>query len=252
MDDDLGDFRFAAVTRITADVPAAYPGGPSHKAGTPLYLSSLVLNEKNKWISFNLPSSAAMALNKALKAASEANILFKKIEYLEVATPEGPGLAVKSHCHTMLFDYFEECMAAVTFSFQALELFCNHTISRHLKEGMEMKRKKKREFMSPSELERQISTDEKLSVVVPKALKVSTPKGKRPWESFKKLKQARDATIHMKYSDQQIMDKDTLFFQFLNTEDVYIFPEAAAQMLRWFAKDKEPRWLTKITEVYGI
>lgn len=252
MDDNLGDSRLAAVTTITEDVPAAYPGGPSHKAGTPLYLSSLVLNEKNEWVSFNLPSSAAMALNKALKAASEANKLISKIEYSKVATPEGTGLAVINDSHTVLFDYFEECMSAVTFSFQALELFCNHAISRHMKEGMEIKRKKKREFLSPSELERQLSTDEKLAVVVPKVLNTSTPKGKVPWESFKRLKQARDATIHMKYSDQQVMDKDTLFFQFLNTENVYIYPEATAQMLRWFTKDKEPRWLKKITGAYGI
>jgi hypothetical protein len=136
MKDDLGDYRIATVTTLTTDVPAAYPGGPSHKAGTLIYQSSLVKNENNELVSFIVPSSTAMALNLSLKAAKRANKLKSKIEYSNVVTHEGSAIAVTNESNGALFDYFEECMLAVTFAFQTLEVFSNHSISRHMTDGM--------------------------------------------------------------------------------------------------------------------
>ncbi|WP_372810185.1 hypothetical protein [Pseudoalteromonas nigrifaciens] len=245
MEDGFGDWRIAAVTTITADVPAAYPGGPSHKAGTPLYQSSLVQTEDKQNIGFTLPSSTAMALNIAINAAKNAKEYKDKIEYGNVATPEGAGLAVKHESDEDLFNYFEQCMIAVTFSYQAIEVFCNHTIARELKEAVEVKRRKKRVTLSPTELERQLSTEEKVSLILPKIKGLPTPKGKRPWEAFKNLKVARDSTIHMKNIDQQVLDTESLYFQFLS-KDCEIFPKAAIAMIHYFLKDKEPRWLKKL------
>jgi hypothetical protein len=106
--------------------------------------------------------------------------------------------------------------------------------------------------MSPSELERQLSTEEKLSIVLPKVLKKTTPKGKQPWNSYKKLKVARDATIHMKYTDQQVLGSDTLYFQFLNTPDITSYPKAAINMLLWFTSENVPRWLEKLSDENDI
>lgn len=86
MKDELGDYRIAAVTTITADVPSAYPGSSSHKAGTPIYQSSLVRNDSNELVSFILPSSTAMALNMSLKSAKRANKLRSNIEFQHVLT----------------------------------------------------------------------------------------------------------------------------------------------------------------------
>lgn len=33
---DVGDWRIALAARIAQDLPEAYPGGPTQKAGTPL------------------------------------------------------------------------------------------------------------------------------------------------------------------------------------------------------------------------
>jgi len=41
-DDDIGDWRIEAAATLAKDVPAAYPGGPSHKAGAHVYLSHVV------------------------------------------------------------------------------------------------------------------------------------------------------------------------------------------------------------------
>ena len=206
MEDEFGDWRISAVGTIKEDIPAAYPGGPSHKAGTPIYQSTLVQTEDKQNIGFTLPSSTAMALNIAINAAKSAKDFKSRIAYGKVATPQGSGLAVNHDSDECLFNYFEQCMIAVTFSYQAIEVFCNHTIAREIKEATEVKRRKKRVILSPLELERQLSTEEKISLILPKIKGLPTPKGKRPWEAFKKLKEARDSTIHMKNIDQQAVD----------------------------------------------
>lgn len=65
-----------------------------------------------------------------------------------------------------------------------------------------------------------------------------------------KLKDARDAAVHLKHGDQQTVDKESLFFQFLSGRYMR-YPEASIEMIRWFVSDNEPRWLTSITRAEG-
>lgn len=241
-DDGLGDWRYAAATRLAKDVPAAYPGGPSHKAGAAVYLSALVKTADGENIGFNAPSATAMALNVARKAALDAATIHSELEYRPVVTPDGPGKAVCPSSDSRLFDFFEQCMVSAVFSYHAVEVFCNHTIARELKEAIVVKRRGKRMSLSPSDLERQLSTEEKLSQVLPKVKDLPTPKGKAVWEPFKRLKEARDSTVHLKSNDQHTVDRDSLFFQFLSRR-VDEYPEAAAAMIRYFLPEGAPRWL---------
>ena len=173
-DDGLGDWRLYAVTRLAKDLPAAYPGGPSHKAGTPVYQTHLVQNKDGEYVSFLIPHATAMALNIAISASHQASELSKRIEYQEVQTPNGPGKSVTNEKSSELFDYFEQCMVSVTFSFQALEVFSNHTIFHELKQPMKVERKNKLTELTPGEIERQVSTEEKLAVILPLIKKVLT------------------------------------------------------------------------------
>lgn len=129
-DDGLGDWRIYAATRLAKDVPAAFPGGPSHKAGAPVYQTHLVKSKEGKYIGFLMPSTTAMALNIAVSASRRAKELRGKLEYKDVLTPHGAGKSVKDETTSILFDFFEQCMISVTFSFQALEVFSNYTNAR--------------------------------------------------------------------------------------------------------------------------
>ena len=80
-------------------------------------------------------------------------------------------------------------------------------------------------------------------MVLPKIVGVPTPKGKKVWEPYKKLKIARDSIIHFKSSDQYAADKDSLYFQFLNG-GFEGYPSAAIGMIKYFIKGKKPRWLS--------
>lgn len=246
-DGDVGDWRIAAAARLAQDLPAAYPGGPAHKAGTPVYQTSLVKTEQGELVGFTTPSAVALALNLAIRASQEAARLFSGVSYREVLTPDGMGRSVVQAGSPVLYDFFEQCMLSAVFSFQALEAFCNQIILRELTQAMEVKRRDKRVTLAPIEIERQLSTNEKLAQVVPKIRKLPTPKGKAVWEPFKRLQEARDATVHLKGSDQYSTDRDSLFFQFLSHRAAE-FPKSAADMIRYFypIKDGWPRWLHRL------
>lgn len=241
-DDGFGDWRIAAASRLAKDLPADFPGGPSHKAGAAVYQSSLVVTESGENIGFLTPSATAMAFNIAIHASEKAMQLYSLLSYDIVLTPNGLGKTISNDKSKELYDFFEQCMIVASFSYQALETFCNHTIIRELTDPIEIKRRNKRVIFTPPELERMLSTSEKLSLVLPKIKGIPTPKGKIVWEPFKRLEEARDSTTHLKSKDQATVTKESLFFQFLSHQSTR-YPKAAADMVRYFVREKEPRWL---------
>ena len=170
----------------------------------------------------------------------------------EILTPNGTGKSVSFKDTVTLCDYFEQCMIAVTFSFQALETFCNHVIANELKGTFNLQRRKEVITVTPIELERLAATEEKLAIVLPQLLARATPKGKKVWDDFVRLKRARDSTIHLKSSDQYppggTIDKDSLFYQFLN-RNATDFPKWAISMIKYFVLgSKLPRWFLEPME----
>lgn len=254
-DDGLGDWRIRAATRLAADVPPAFPGGPSHKTGAPVYLTTTTTNPKKQPVGFVTPSAVALALSVAMRVSVEAESLGSKLQFEEVLTPTGKGKSVKNQDLGLLYDYFEHCMIAVTFSFQALETYCNQVVADELKNDFSLQRRDGIKFFTPAELEREVSTEEKLSVVLPSLLKVGTPKGKKVWQDFVILKRARDSTIHLKSYDQypntpptNVVDEGNLFFQFLNKKPKD-FPKSAIHLIKYFLDQNGLlRWFQKPVE----
>ena len=253
MDDTLGDWRIQAVVRLAQDVPAAYPGGPSHKAGTPIHLGTSTRGTGDQPIGFVTPSSIALALNIAINASIQSANLFNQIIFEEVTTPDGQGKSVLYKNAGPLFDYFESCMITIAFSFQSLETFCNWEIAAKVKSPFTFRRDKIEMTLTADEIERKLSTEEKLHLVIPEIGGITTPKGKKVWENFKKLKHARDSIVHIKSIDQYPnrnnevkVDKDSLYFIFLNNEMTF-FPKTAIEMILHFHQDPREilRWLEK-------
>jgi hypothetical protein len=131
--DGLGDWRLQAVTRLAADMPAAYPGGPSHKAGAPVYLVTSTEMAGHPNLNFRTPSATALALNSAFRSSERAALLWPQIGFDAVQTLRGLSTSIRLMDMPVLFDYFEECLASASASFQAIEAFANETIARYLK-----------------------------------------------------------------------------------------------------------------------
>lgn len=258
-DDAAIDWRTRSATHLTKDVPAAYPGGPSHKAGSLVVQATAGSDAKGRNVGFTTPSAVALALSLAMKAANQARELQKQIKHSEVVSPFGPGTSVTYESTTALFDYFEECMTVLAFSFQALEAHCNETISANVTGTYGLSRDKGMRTVTADELERVANTEEKLGTILPAVLGFPTPRGTRIWNDFVELKRMRDATIHIKSRDSipkvvQLSDLNeaTLFLRFLDV-NVLSWVRAATRMIDYFApKSYAPQWLEHAKTALGI
>jgi hypothetical protein len=260
--DRLGDWRIAAVTTLAQDLPATASGVPAHKAGARLALVTSTKAPDGKSVGFTTPSATAMALNLAMRSVEQAQAIREAFVFDDVVAPTGSEKAIRQEAE--LFDYFEHCMIITTFSFQALEAYCNQTVADNMKVPVQVERRREGKKQSltlntPAEVERTATTEEQLAIILPSILGMASPRGKAVWGQFVTLKRARDATIHLKADDQYpnrkamgLQDESSLFYQFLY-QDMAQFPRASTAMIHYFARRTVvPRWLEHPLEVYGL
>lgn len=149
-----------------------------------------------------------------------------------------------------LYDYFQSCMIAITFSFQALEAFCNETITREVTGKYPLKRKKGHIQATAEKLQRNVSTEEKLGVTLPSILSRPSPKRSPLWEKFEKLKMMRDATVHMKQHEVYPRESQSKsFFYLLYEEGVEQYVQYSLDIIAHFVgQDLTPRWFALAQE----
>lgn len=256
-DDGLGDSRHWAATALAKDMPAAYPGGPSHKAGTPLFLSTLTRTVRGELIGFTMPSPTALGLSISIQASKKADILKGEITFQRQISPHGDSRGVPSEQATRLYDFFEQCMITVAFSFNALEVFCNQTVADELKGTYSRSAGRGQKKLTAERVQRELSTEEKLATVLPMILGTDTPRDALVWADFKRLKRARDSTIHMKAEDaykRGEIERQSLFHEFFSMDSLMGYPIFAVEVIRFFNKadQEERRWLTYARELAGI
>lgn len=241
------DWRIAAAAPLAAALPAAYPGGPSFKAGSRFLLSCSGAAGPLGVVSFVAPSPVALAMNIAYSAAQQAEALKRSFKYMEAPSPTGPVRHITST--TELFDYIERSMVAVFFSYQAIEAFCNEEILRISPAVIEVKGKKGKDLLEIREAERRLLTSEKLGNVLPKILNVSTIKGMVLWETFLELEYVRGEVVHLKNQTVQNIHSSKDAEQTLLTllaKDACSWPRATLQILEHFVRDPIPDWYEQL------
>jgi len=234
------DWRIYGGTTITEDVPAAYPGGPSHKKGSPIYPAMLARNQNGNIFSFIRPSVPALALNIAIKAAKEATKQQKRIAFNRGVSYEGQNLNVNPQNTPILYDFFESFMVSLIFSMQALEIFCNSMITQNLKGTLPIKIKKKIKHYNSQELQNNFGIEYKLNEILPRILKINPPKEENQeiWNHFLELHRIRNTIIHMKPEDFEFNEskKETLFYEFFKTEPTNL-PKIALELINYFSEN---------------
>src|SRR3954470_8951289 len=241
---EFADWRIDTAARLAQEYE-------SRPIGTPIYLTSYTKHPAYNYLTFFTPSATALALKVATEGALEAENSKKTLALTNTLFGTVMGKAVQESDIRKLYDIFESCMIAVTFSFQALEVFCNGIIGRRVSKPLPIKRKNLYVALNPANLERQLSTDEKLAEVLPEVLSVKNPKGTKIWELFKELKDARDSSVHLKsvdaYSNANNLDHESLFFHFLNNS-VTKYPKNAVAILEYYFPQNPPVWLQEASK----
>ncbi|MDD4137104.1 MAG: hypothetical protein PHT99_04305 [Methanoregula sp.] len=251
------DWRIWGCTFLAKDVPAAYPGGPSHKAGDPLFYSSLTRTEKGELIGFIQPRPAAMAINISISNALKANSIRDSLKLSSTITPHGKGLQISTEDTSHLFDYFECCMISVTFSVQSLDTFCNEQIEAYVKSTIPVKMNKKVKHLNKNQLQENLSLKMKIGTILPKIFTIPPPESladKQIWNGYLELERVRNITVHLLSSDENTgvnIDKESLFFEFFKT-DARKYPAYALDVMDYFKpKIGNKQWIDDARKKMG-
>jgi hypothetical protein len=239
------DWRIHGVTRITAD-------WGKHKKGTPIRPTIRIKNKSGEFTRFEPPKLQSLSFNLAINAANEAEKLKSKFSFYQMAN----GIKkVSENDLEILYNYFEYCMITVAFSYQALETLANYIIEKKLEGSYPLKRmkhgKEEIQYLEKKELQRKVSTDEKLSTILPEILHIKSPRHTKIWESYKNLKKIRDAAIHAKpygFNDTED-DKNSIFFllYYCNPKKIVINTLELAEFFTTVIDEK--RWSDKVKTV---
>lgn len=168
------------------------------------------------------------------------------------------------HQDTELFDCLQKSMVCVSYSYLALEVYCNETISEHETKPVTRQVKnrdgKKIKVTKPAkDWERECSTEEKLGVVLPQLLDIDSPKGQPVWEDLKVLQRARNDIVHPKavmtnprIRNETEIPRASVFLSFLR-ENSRQYPRIAVHMILYFATaTRVPGWLYQPLNELGI
>jgi hypothetical protein len=247
------DWRMRFSTTLAADVPAAFPGGPSHRAGAPVILVTVGPGTRGKSIAFATPSSPALFLSAAMRAANLADGFRASVRFEDHLSPGGPAQGVSDDSTESLYDFFEQAVATVVFSYQAVEAFANEEVQRLVTTPMTLDLRGRLEQCDAEAIERRASTEQKLVDVLPSAMQVRPAKKSTWWSSFKALARIRNDIVHLKAArayprSASGVAAQSIFHELLFTNSLLSFPKTSIAALEHFQQGDPPGWLVAAKE----
>jgi hypothetical protein len=202
-------------------------------------------------VHFPVVSPYRLALGIAIRASADAKRTRKEVRFA-VREKGAQSRGIELPTPPALFDYFEQCMIAATFSYQALETYANQVVEENLRGGstLTVQRRQGPEAFDAATLQREVSTEEKVATVLPMLLNIAFDKSGKLWQQFTIMRRVRDSIIHLKAKDHYVrgsLDKETVFFRLLNN-DPRSYPRTALGVMRLFAGGMRLSWLTHAEE----
>ncbi|MDP2030231.1 MAG: hypothetical protein Q8K12_11390 [Thiobacillus sp.] len=236
-DIDKGDWRLQTTTHLAEDWTSPWTGIKAPK-GTRITLVSIIQLTNKKLLTVPLPNATASMLNASARAYENACALRIGSEIDKTLKRE---ISFKSEKDAL--DYIERMIEAIVLAFSAIEAFANESIPNDFVYARHKGSEVLPEAASKETIERHISTDEKLTLVLPKVLGCNSPKGTHCWQNYRQLKGARDRIIHMKTEDRKSSgpDVDTVWKAIVLTPAPHL---SAKAVIDYFVKsmNAKPQW----------
>lgn len=177
-------------------------------------------NEKE--ISIAIPNEISLALSISRKSLDKA--IIKKKELIEKSNKKP---TIYDDDVKTFFDFIEEIQKSIVFSYKSIEAFCNATIPESF---TYTKKTNKGTFESygKEQIERWITTSEKISEIIPKILDCDSPVSEEFWSNFKNLERIRNEIIHSKSNNSIEIIKEFL------SEKIKDYIDSSLLLLNYF------------------
>jgi hypothetical protein len=240
LEENGNDWRMQDVGFISEDTFVSSINQVVQK-GSQITRRSMAKLNKNKFVSIVLPNATALCLSSSKRSWNDAQRI-RKISNIDGSIKQEVEFSTTADS----FDYIERVMESIIMAFTALEAFVNENIPDDYEYHSNKKNTIILEIMDKQAIERWLSLDEKLSVVLPASRNVESPKGKKCWQGYRDLKTTRDRIIHMKKEDRRSSGPEipTLWHKLLKTNAPHV---QAKEMIKFFVKqtDEMPRWYSE-------
>ena len=201
---------------------------------------------------FATPSPPALELNAAVEAARRAEDARTRLELRDVLGFDRPMQQVADASLPSLYDFLQDALVSVIFSYIAVETFANQEIRRLITAPRKVLMRGEVRLLEVADIERWVSTEDKLVQVLSVAAGVAAPRKSKWWPHFRRLARLRDDLAHLKEGRAYPrvaggIPPASIFHELLTTDPVE-YPRTAIQAIRHFAPG-DPAWLAAAMEL---
>jgi hypothetical protein len=181
-------------------------------------------------ISYVAPNSISVSLSLMKKSLKKAKSIYATIIPKSKNNKRKIGIDIRSD----LYDFFEEIQTSIIFSYIAVEAFSNAAIPENF-EYEKFNEKGIKEIWSKSNIERWMTTSEKVGILLPKILNSSDVKQEPFWPTFKSLEKLRNEIVHQK-TVQSETALDTAIYSKMLDQSIFNIIESSIQVIDFYYK----------------
>lgn len=142
---------------------------------------------------FDVPNFTSLFLSKSTSELDKAKEIYKVLIRPKLSTRNLYELSKSDNIS--LFDYLEHVQSAIVMAYTAVECLINDLLPDNFVYITKRKGESPKQY-DRKEIERWISTIDKVALVLPQALGIVSPKTYKFWPKFTKLKILRNDIIH--------------------------------------------------------
>ncbi|WP_257757117.1 hypothetical protein [Burkholderia glumae] len=232
------DWRLQTTAELAEPFTPPWSPEVTYAKGSLIKLAGQFPVHDGRQLTLNIPNATALFLSISHRNYVEARAVLDR-SGIRKGVRKNVTFAVDADA----FHYLECFMTSVVGAYTAVEAFANETIPDsyiHVQ-----KYKDTEERLVKADIERRLTLSKKMMEILPAALSIQTPKGKKCWDQFHRLELMRERIIHMKSADRNMNGpaRGTVW------EDLFKFPEPvslALPILEFFARQMDVKrlWVT--------
>lgn len=183
---------------------------------------------EGKSLIFFTPNNISMSLSLTKKSFKNAKRTFKAL----LNGRNEKTIKLENKDKSLLYEYFEEITTSIIFAYIAVEAFTNAAIPEDF-QYEKLNDKKVKEIWSKENIERWLTTSQKVSEILPIILKTNDIKKEDFWQQFKALEKLRNDIIHQKTIENGTTLNSEMYVDLLNSE-VFQKIKSAISVIKFF------------------
>jgi len=164
------------------------------------------------------------------KSLKKSKLLYKTLFSHKVKNKLNLGINSKKE----LYDFFEEIQTSIIFSYISIEAFSNAAVPEDY-EYEKINEKGIKEIWNKKNIERWITTSEKVGSILPKILQSTDIKKEFFWTDFKNLEKLRNEIVHQKTIQKETALDTSIYGEMLNSS-IFTTIESSIHVIDFFYK----------------